>query len=85
MQYITVDQIIDMVSKYGPGTLRANFYIKAACRNIAVPPADRLFFWRDEMAGQVLYLSPVIFNSVAGMVEWIMLNIHHLSDSLSRL
>lgn len=36
MQYITVDQIIHIVSKYGPGTLRANFYIKAACRNIDV-------------------------------------------------
>ena len=52
MQYITVDQIIHMVSKYGPGTLRANFYIKAACRNIAVHRLIVYFFggmkWRGK-------------------------------------
>ena len=44
MQYITVDQIIHMVSKYGPGKLRANFDIKAACRNIAVHRLIVYFF-----------------------------------------
>ena len=39
MQYITVDQIIGMVSKYGPGALMAKFD-EAAYRNIAVNPAD---------------------------------------------
>ena len=62
MQYITVDQIIHMVSKYGPGTLRANFDIKAACRNIAVHRLIVYFFWKDEMAGQVLrWFSPTLF------------------------
>lgn len=85
MQYITVDQIIHMVSKYGPGTLRANFDIKATCRNIAVYRLIVYFFGGMKWRGKYFVdLTPVIFNSVAGMVEWMMLNIHHLSDSLSR-
>ena len=75
-----------MVSNYGPGTLRANFYIKAACRNIAVHRLIVYFFGGMKWRGKYFVdLTPVIFNSVAGMVEWMMLNIHHLSDSLSRL
>ena len=74
-----------MVSKYGPGTLRANFDIKAACRNIAVYRLIVYFFGGMKWRGKYFVdLTPVIFNSVAGMVEWMMLNIHHLSDSLSR-
>lgn len=52
MQYITVDQIIHMVSKYGPGTLRANFDIKAACRNIAVHRLIVYFFGRMKWRGK---------------------------------
>lgn len=85
MQYITVDQIIHMISKYGPGMLRANFDIKAACRNIAVYRLIVNVFGGMKWRGKdFVELTPVIFNSVAGMVEWMMLNIHHLSDSLSR-
>lgn len=35
LQYIRVDQIIRMVSSYGPGALVTNFELKAANRNIA--------------------------------------------------
>ena len=49
MQYITVDQIIRMVSKYGPGALMAKFDVEAAYRNIAVNQSDRFLLgmkWR---------------------------------------
>ena len=41
LQYITVAQIIRMVSKYGPRTLMAKFDVEAAYCNIAVCPSDR--------------------------------------------
>ena len=37
-QYITVDQIISMVSKYGKAALMAKFDVETAYRNIAVHP-----------------------------------------------
>jgi len=50
LQYIRVDQIINMVSKYGPGALMAKFDVEAAYRNIAVHPSDRYLLgmkWRN--------------------------------------
>ena len=46
-----VDQIILMVSKYGPGALMAKFDVEAAYRNIAVHPEDRFLLgmkWRGK-------------------------------------
>ena len=40
MHYIKVDQIIRMVSQYGPGALMAKFDVEAAYHNIAVHPDD---------------------------------------------
>ena len=40
LQYITVDQIIRMISNYGSGALIAKFDVEAAYRNIAVHPSD---------------------------------------------
>ena len=40
LQYITVDQIISMISKYGRGALMAKFDVESAYRNIAVHPVD---------------------------------------------
>lgn len=53
MHYIKVDQIIRMVSKYGPGALMAKFDVEAAYRNIAVHPADRYLLglkWRGSIS-----------------------------------
>ena len=41
MQYITVDQIIRMISSYGLGALIAKLDVEAAYRNIALHPSDR--------------------------------------------
>ena len=59
MQYITVNQIIRMVSKYGPGALMAKFDVEAAYRNIAVNSSDHFLLGMKW---------PLIF-SVADMVE----------------
>ena len=40
LQYITVDQIISMVSKYGQGALIAKFDLETAYRNMPVHPGD---------------------------------------------
>ena len=45
MHYIKVDEIIRMVSKYGPGTLMAKFDVETAYHSIAVHPDDRFLFW----------------------------------------
>ena len=93
LQYITVDQIIHMVSNYGLGALMAKFDVEAAYRNIAVHPSDRYLLglrWRKHYYVDLtlpfgLRSAPYIFNSVADMVEWILLNTHNVSDLLHYL
>ena len=41
LQYSKVDQVIRMVSHYGPGALMAKFDVESAYRNIPVHPDDR--------------------------------------------
>jgi len=41
MHYITLDQIIRMVAKRGPGAMMAKFDVEAAFHNVAVHPEDR--------------------------------------------
>lgn len=41
LHYITVDQVIRMVSRFGKGALMAKCDVESAYRNIAVHPADR--------------------------------------------
>lgn len=44
MHYIKVDEIIRMVSKYGPGTLMPKFDVETAYHSITVHPDDRFLF-----------------------------------------
>ena len=82
MHYIKLDQIISMVLKHGPGALMAKFDVDAAYCNIAVHPDDQYLLemkWRglffvDLALPFGLRSAPYIFNSVADMVEWIILN-----------
>ena len=93
LQYITVDQIISMVSKYGQGALMAKFDVEAAYRNIAVHPGYRYLLglkWRDHYYVDLalpfgLRSAPFIFNSVADMVEWILRHAHNVSDLMHYL
>lgn len=92
MHYIKVDQIIHMVSKYGPGAQMAKFDVEAAYRNIAVHPDDLFLLgmrWRGQYYADValpfgLRSASYIFISVANM-EWILLHRHHLTDLLHYL
>ena len=45
LQYIKIDDIINMVLKFGPGALMAKFDIESAHRNIAVHPCVMLITW----------------------------------------
>ena len=93
MQYITVDQIIRMISSYGLGALIAKFDVEAAYRNIAVHPSDRYLLgmrWRKHFYVDLalpfgLRSAPYIFNSVADMVEWILRHTHNVSALLHYL
>lgn len=93
LQYIKLDQIIGMVSKYGQGDLMAKFDVEAAYRNIAVHPSDRHLLgmrWRNHYYVYLalpfgLRSAPFFFNSVADVVEWILLNSHNVSDLLHYL
>ena len=75
-----------MISTYGVGALMAKFDVEAAYRNIAVHPSDRYLLglkWRKNYYVDLalpfgLRSAPYIFNSVADMVEWILLNTHNV-------
>jgi len=42
LHYITVDQVIRLVCKLGPGALMAKFDVEAAYRNVPVHPSHRV-------------------------------------------
>ena len=93
LQYIKIDDIIKMVSKFGPGALMAKFDIESAYRNIAVHPLDRHLLglkWRNSYYMDLalpfgLRSAPAIFNSVADVVEWILVNNYGIDDLLHYL
>ena len=78
LRCITIDNVIKMVSKFGPGTLSlAKFDIKSAYRNIAVHPLDRHLLglkWHNSYYIDLalpfgLRSASAIFNSVVHVVE----------------
>ena len=90
MHYITVDQIISMVSfsKYGPGALMAKLGVEVAYRNATVLPSNyhllgmkwRGQYFADSALPFVLGSASFICYSVADMVEWNLLHKHSLSE-----
>lgn len=90
LHYITVDQVIHMVSRLGRGALMAKFDVEAAYRNIPVHPADWFLKWRDSYYVHLtlpfgLCSAPYIFNAVVDMVEWILVHSYQVSDLLHYL
>ena len=86
LQCIMMDDIIKMVSKFGPGALLAKFDIESAYRNIAIHPSDRHLLglkWRNAYYIDLalpfgLRSAPAVFNSVAELLEWILVhNLRH--------
>ena len=92
LHYITVDQVIRMVSHLDRGALMAKFDLEAAYRNIPINPADRFLLgmkWRDSYYRYVdltlpfgLRSAPYIFDAIADMVEWILVHSYQVSDLL---
>ena len=61
LQYIKVDQVIRMVSRYGPGALMAKFDVESAYRNIPVHPDDRLLLgMRGVVSSTLTSRSPLV-------------------------
>ena len=93
LQYIKVDQVIRMVFRYGPSALVAKFEVESTYQNIPVHPDDCFLLgmrWRGQFYVDLLLpfglrSAPFIFNSIADMVEWILLHKHCLSDLLHYL
>ena len=86
LHYITVDQIICLVSQFGRGALMAKFDVKSAYRNVPVHPSERYLLemkWRNQFYVDLalpfgLCSAPFIFNSIADMVEWILVHVHNI-------
>ena len=93
LHYITVDQVIRLVCKLGPGALMAKFDVEAAYRNVPVHPSHRVLLgmkWHDQFYVDLvlpfgLQSAPFIFNSIADMVEWILVNSYQIPDLLHYL
>lgn len=93
LHYITVNQVIRMVSSFGTGAITTKFDMESAYRNIPVHPADRTLlgmkwchqYHIDLVLPFGLRSAPYIFNSVADSVEWILVNSFELSALLHYL
>ena len=93
LHYIMIDQVIHMVSQFGQGALMAEFDVEAAYRNIAIHPSDRFLlgikcrskFYVDLALPFGLRSAPYIFNCVAELVEWILVNNYKVPDLLHYL
>ena len=82
LHYITVDQVIRLVSKLGPGAHMAKFDVEAAYHNVPVHPSHCILL--DLVLPFGLRSAPFIFNSIANM-EWILLNSYQIPDLLHYL
>ena len=93
LHYITVDQVIQLVSQFGAGALMAKFDVEAAYRNVPVHPSDRYLLgmkWRNHYYVDLtlpfgLRSAPFIFNAIADMVEWILVHPYQISALLHYL
>ena len=98
LRYITVDYAIRSLVSLGPGALMAKFDVQAAYRNVPIHPDDRFLLgmkWRDKLYVDLvlpfgLRSAPIIFDSVAEAVEWILKHnyavdplFHYLDDFLT--
>ena len=97
MAYISVDDAIRKIISLGKGTLLAKIDIKSAFRLIPVHPADRHLLameWQGSLYIDTclpfgLRSAPKLFNVMADLLEWILLNqgvtflLHYLDDFLT--
>ena len=93
LHYITVDQVIHLVSQFGAEALMATFDVESAYRNVPVHPLDcyllgmkwRNLYYVDLTLPFGLCSAPFIFNAIADMMEWILVHSYHISALLHYL
>ncbi len=73
MQYVSVENAIQLVVKQGPGALMAKIDIKSAYRNVPIHPDDR---WKGSVFVDAtlpfgLRSAPKIFTAIADGAEWV--------------
>lgn len=93
LQYVKVDDIVDMIARLGKGALLAKFDIETAYRNVPIHPSDRRLLgmkWRSKFYVDLvlpfgLRSAPYIFNTIAEAVEWILRNNYAIADILHYL
>lgn len=93
LQYIRIDDVVNMLTSFGKGALIAKYDIESAFRNIPIHPQDRHLLgmkWRskyfvDLMLPFGLRSAPCIFNAVADMVEWILIHNYGITNILHYL
>ena len=98
LHYIMVDQVIQLVSQFGPGALMVKFDVEAPYRNVPVHPSDRYLLgmkWRNRYYVDLtlpfgLRSAHFIFNAITDMVEWILVHpyqipalLHYLDDFIT--
>ena len=97
LSYISVDNAIDHIIQFGPGTLLAKIDVKNAFRLLFVHPSDRDFLameWENQIYFDTclpfgLRSTPKLFNVQADMLAWIArqnrvtLSLHYLDDYLT--
>ncbi len=79
MQYVSVENAIQLVVKQGPGALMAKIDIKSAYRNVPIHSDDRWLLgmmWKgsvfvDAMLTFGLQSAPKIFTAIADGAEWV--------------
>lgn len=93
LHYIKLEEIVAMVNRWGQGALMAKFDVESAYCNIPVHPSERFLLglkWRSQFYVDLtlpfgLWSAPYIFNSVASVVEWILINNHGCEDMVHYL
>ena len=93
LQYVTIDDAINMILRLGRGTLLAKIDIRNAFRLCPVRPEDRPLlgiYWRQQYYYDLvlpfgLRSAPFIFNQVADAFEWICREEFGISDLIHLL
>ena len=90
LQYVRIDDAINMLTKLGKGAFMAKTDIRSAFRNVPVHPNDwellgmqwNGFFYFDKVLPFGLRSAPHIFNQLSDAIEWIMSNNYSVDNIL---
>ena len=82
LQYVTIDDAIEGIKRFGPGSFLAKTDIESAFRLIPVHPDDYELlgmkwegkYYYDKVLPFGLRSAPAIFNQLSDALEWILLN-----------